>query len=94
MQQNSEKEQVLITQLRATFGAGKFHTTTVIYAAEESPQLKAALQHAIPGCRVKRPRCFGSDLRDKVIRRTLARLAKQHFTTDRHGRWQVKEKVI
>jgi hypothetical protein len=88
-----KQQRVLLNALRATFGRGNFDATEVAVRATNNPDLKAAIDAAVPGCRLKprqsRRRSING-LAVDVLRDALSELVEQHFDTDQYGWWRLK----
>ena len=81
----------LLAALAQAFGEEAFDTAVVTGRAwhQSDEKLAASLEVAIPNCRYRSGHRRGQ-FKDRLVRRTLTRLAPDHFDADRHGWWYLK----
>jgi hypothetical protein len=65
-----------------------FDASYLYNEAEDNPELAAAIKAVVPEYQQKRRR---GHTQVAALRKALADLAEQHFTTDRYGWWYLKE---
>jgi len=83
-----EQQRVLLNALWAAFGGKPFDATEVAIKAMDDPDLMAAIDTAVPDCRLKPRRSRRRPI--KILRGALSQLAEQYFDTDQLGWWRLK----